>query len=114
MSATVVLITLIVPLLSIPIWQDAAQPIKTRVEALLSQMTTQEKIYQLQDWNHYPPPTFNYGIGRVRALVGNPAATISYRNQQQSIIINGSRLNIPGTNLFSTCSAIVHHITNHI
>ena len=72
----------IVPSLSRP-WQDAAQPIKQRVDALLAQMTVEEKINQLTSWDHYPPDTFQYGVGRIKANGNTPDAIVSFHNKSQ-------------------------------
>ena len=94
-AAVIFLLLYIIPSLSRHVWQDAAQPIKQRVDALLAQMTIEEKINQLTSWNHYPPDTFQYGVGRIKATGSTPEAIISFHNTQQQIIINASRLNIP-------------------
>eukprot|EP01084_Bolivina_argentea_P063282 115594_1 len=95
MSLIAFTLLFIVQCLSRQIWKDARQPIEQRVNALLEQMTLEEKINQLISWQYYPPPTFQYGVGHIKQSGGNPAAWISFRNQQQEIVINASRLNIP-------------------
>ena len=58
-------------------------------------MTLTEKIYQLTSWESNLPNTYEYGLGQIKSGGGDPASVISSRNEQQSKVINGSRLNIP-------------------
>ena len=71
------------------------ESIETRVNALLSQMTVDEKIYQLISWKDLTPITYSYGVGQFKAVGNSPQEIISFHNSQQSKVINESRLNIP-------------------
>ena len=79
------------------IWKDGREPIEQRVNTLLSKMTLEEKIYQLISWQYYPPSTFSNGVGRIKQSGTDPQSIISFRNEQQQIVINNSRLNIPAS-----------------
>ena len=71
------------------------ESIETRVNQLLSQMTLTEKIYQLTSWEGNLPATYEYGLGQIKSSGSDPASVISYRNSEQTKVVNGSRLNIP-------------------
>ncbi len=96
-------------------YQDASQPVETRVEDLLALMTLEEKVAQLTgvlsfdllgptglDEKRFDERLVN-GIGQISAgglLSPDPARLVSMLNQVQRYLIEGTRLGIP---------AIVHH-----
>lgn len=76
------------------LYLDASQPISVRVDNLLKQMTLQEKEYQLLSVNE-PYSTNPNGLGIIQGNGSTPSEIVYYRNLNQQIIINESRLNIP-------------------
>eukprot|EP01084_Bolivina_argentea_P020359 37854_1 len=72
-------------------------------------MTLNEKIYQLLSWMFVPSNSrYNYGVGRLTQTGNTPQDIIQFRNKQQQMVINSSRLNIPASfhaeSLHSCCA----------
>ena len=76
------------------LYLDASQSISVRVDNLLKQMTLEEKEYQLLSVNE-PYATNPNGLGIIKQNGSTPSETIYYRNLNQQMIINQSRLSIP-------------------
>ena len=89
-------------LLSLSAQAQGKDSIPSRVAALLPQMTTEEKVYQLLSFlNGNTPETYglqtDQGVGRLQGYGNDPEEIIARRNSLQAEVLNGSRLNIPAS-----------------
>jgi beta-glucosidase len=94
MASLILLTSLIASSTALFPYQDASQPIQTRVNDLLSRMTLEEKIAQTA-YQHWSGNVTQDCLSNPNGMGGTPVQGIAYTNALQGCMVNHTRLGIP-------------------